>query len=131
MIFFCVFTPSLYAKVLGSHVLVIEIDENQHGSYDCSCDNKRLMELSQDIRHRPLVFIRFNPDGYINSHNENIRSCWTPNKQNGILYISCMKNVEWNNRLSLLQNQIDYWLQHIPNKTVEVIQLFYDGMLPT
>ena len=116
---------------LGSHVLVIEIDENQHGSYDCSCDNKRLMELSQDIRHRPLVFIRFNPDSYINSQNEHIRSCWTPNKQNGILYISSMKKCEWEYRLSLLKTQIDYWLQHVPEKMVEVIQLFYDGMLPT
>jgi len=116
---------------LGSHVLVVEIDENQHGSYDCSCDNKRLMELSQDIRHRPLVFIRFNPDGYNNSHNENIRSCWIPNKQNGILYVPKTKMCEWENRLSLLQTQIDYWVRNVPDKMVEVIQLFYDGMLPT
>ena len=116
---------------LGSHVLVVEIDENQHGSYDCSCDNKRLMELSQDIRHRPLVFIRFNPDSYINSQNEHIRSCWSPNKKNGILYVSSLKKCEWEHRLSLLKSQIDYWLINIPQKMVEVIQLFYDGMLPT
>ena len=26
------------------------------------------MELSQDLQHRPIVFIRFNPDSYINQN---------------------------------------------------------------
>jgi len=45
---------------LGTHILIVEIDENAHAVYDCSCENKRLMELSQDVGHRPIVFIRFN-----------------------------------------------------------------------
>ena len=36
--------------------------------------NNRLMELSQDVGFRPIVFIRFNPDGY------KITSCWYINK---------------------------------------------------
>ncbi len=32
---------------LGYQVLIIEIDENQHIDYDCSCENKRIMEISQ------------------------------------------------------------------------------------
>ena len=36
--------------------------------------NKRLMELSQDVGFRPIVFIRFNQDGY------KITSCWYINK---------------------------------------------------
>ena len=47
---------------LGYQVIIIEVDENQHTDYDCSCENKRLMELSQDVGHRPIIFIRFNPD---------------------------------------------------------------------
>jgi hypothetical protein len=50
---------------LGSHVFIVEIDENKHTEYDCSCENKRLMELSKDVNHRSIVFIRFNPDEYI------------------------------------------------------------------
>jgi hypothetical protein len=46
----------------GSHVIIVEIDENKHSEYDCSCENKRLMQLSQDLNHIPIVFIRFNPD---------------------------------------------------------------------
>jgi hypothetical protein len=46
---------------LGFQVIIIEVDENQHQGYENICENKRLMELSQDIAHRPMVFIRFNP----------------------------------------------------------------------
>ena len=47
---------------LGYQIIIVEIDENQHTDYDCSCENKRIMELSQDLGHRPIIFIRFNPD---------------------------------------------------------------------
>ena len=40
-------------------IVIIEVDENQHTDYDCSCENKRVMELSQDLGHRPIIFIRF------------------------------------------------------------------------
>ena len=42
----------------GTHFLIVEIDENKHSSYDCSCENKRIMILSQDIGHRPITFIK-------------------------------------------------------------------------
>lgn len=116
---------------LGSHVLIVEVDENQHMDYDCSCENKRLMEISRDIGHRPLVFIRFNPDVYFDNKNNKITSCWKPNKQNGVLYIPKDKQIEWNTRLSLLKKQIEYWIENKTYKTIEVIQLFYDGMLST
>jgi hypothetical protein len=45
-------------------IIIIEVDESQHIDYDCSCQNKRIMELSQDLGHRPIIFIRFNPDDY-------------------------------------------------------------------
>lgn len=113
---------------MGKHVIIIEIDENQHMNYDCSCENKRLMEISQDVGHRPIVFIRFNPDDYIDSNGQKIKSCWIPNKSNGLLYIPKTKEVEWNNRLDILKNQIQYWLYNKTEKTIEIIQLFYDKM---
>ena len=116
---------------LGTHILIVEIDENQHTNYDCSCDNKRLMEISRDIGHRPLIFIRFNPDEYLDSNNTKIKSCWKPNKQSGVLYVDKNKIKEWNSRLSLLQNQVQYWIQNKPDKMIEIVQLFYDGMMPT
>ena len=109
---------------LGYQIIIVEVDENQHSKYDCSCENKRLMELSQDLGHRPIIFIRFNPDDYININNERIRSCWSITKITGIVKIEYKK--EWNNRLECLKEQIKYWTQpeNKTDKTVEIIQLF-------
>jgi len=111
---------------LGYQVLIIEIDENQHNNYDCSCENKRLMELSQDVNHRPIIFIRFNPDDYLDN-NKNITSCWSINR-NGICVVKKSKKKEWNERLNILKDNVKYWIneEHKTDKTIEVIELFYD-----
>jgi hypothetical protein len=107
-------------------VVIVEIDENQHIDYDCSCENKRIMELSQDLGHRPIVFIRFNPDEYT-ENGKNITSCWGQNT-NGICVVKKSKENEWARRLSTLSEHIHYWVnpENITNKTIEIIQLFYD-----
>ena len=107
-------------------IIIIEVDENQHIDYDCSCENKRIMELSQDMGHRPIVFIRFNPDDY-EKDGKNITSCWGQDKK-GICIVKKSKNTEWSERLSILKETIDYWITpaNITNKIVETIQLFYD-----
>ena len=111
---------------LGYQIIIIEIDENKHTDYDCSCENKRIMELSQDLGHRPLVFIRFNPDDY-EKDGKKITSCWS-NNQKGVCVVKKTKKVEWVERLEALENQIKYWInpENTTNKTIETIQLFYD-----
>lgn len=120
--------PDLFCD-LGYQVIIVEVDENQHTDYDCSCENKRIMQLSQDVEHRPIVFIRFNPDDYINLNNEKITSCWGTTPTTGILKIKNNKNDEWKSRLNVLKMQIEYWIneENKTEKTIEVIQLFYDG----
>ena len=112
---------------LGYQVVIIEIDENQHIDYDCSCENKRLMQLSQDVGHRPVIFIRFNPDKYTMSNGKSITSCWGNNKL-GLARIKPSKVKEWNERLVALKNMVQYWLspENISEKTVQVIEFFYD-----
>jgi len=114
---------------LGYQVIIVEIDENQHTDYDCSCENKRIMQLSQDVGHRPIVFIRFNPDDYISCNNEKITSCWSLTPKTGILKIKSNKKDEWNERLNSLKSQIEYWCNETnkTEKTIEIVQLFYDG----
>ena len=111
---------------LGYQIIIIEIDENQHINYDCSCENKRIMELSQDLAHRPIIFIRFNPDDYLQEENT-VSSCWGNTKQ-GVCVVKKTKQKEWTERLTTLEQQIDYWVnpENITDKTIEIIQLFYD-----
>jgi hypothetical protein len=108
---------------LGYQILIIEVDENQHRQYEDICENKRMMILSQDVNHRPIVFIRFNPDKYINEENKAISSCFSVT-QKGVLKVNIKKN--WNNRLEILKDNIDYWIEKETNKTIELVQLFYD-----
>ena len=111
---------------LGYQILIIEIDENQHLGYDTSCEHRRIMEISRDSSHRPIVFIRFNPDNY-NIRGKNITSCWGPNG-NGICTVKESKKKEWTHRLESLETQIQYWIQpeNKTDKTVEIVELFYD-----
>lgn len=114
---------------LGYHVVIVEIDENQHKSYECSCDNKRIMELSQDVGHRPIVFIRFNPDDYVDQEGKNVKSCWSITKQTGIIKIG--NPTDWKTRMENLSNQIKYWTnpENTSEKTVEIVELYYDQNL--
>jgi hypothetical protein len=114
--------PDLFLD-LGFQVIIIEVDENQHIDYDCTCENKRLMELSKDINHRNLVFIRFNPDDYLDLNKKKIKSCWKLDN-NGIIKIS--NELEWNIRLSNLADQLKYWINNKTDKMIEVIQLYYN-----
>jgi len=113
---------------LGYQVIIVEIDENMHNVYDCSCENKRLMELSQDVNHRPIVMIRFNSDGYTNSNGKKLNSPWAPLKT-GILTVKKNRQEEWEERLETLKDQIKYWSdpENKIDKTLEVVQLYYDG----
>jgi hypothetical protein len=104
-----------------THIVIIECDENQHR--DTSCENKRTMELFQDFGNRPIVFIRFNPDKYINKNGEKIPSSFKIHKG---LDVPIRDKKEWENRLELLNKQINYWLRNLPNKELTYEYLFYD-----
>ena len=115
--------PDLFLD-MGSHIIIVEVDENQHNDYDCSCEHKRLMEISQDVGHRSIVFIRFNPDSYTNPDGVLVKSCWKLNKI-GVMLISKSKEKEWVERINSLKAQIQYWIDNPTEKTIEIIELFY------
>lgn len=45
-------------------VIFVEVDENQHRSYDASCECARLSEIVGDCFGQCVTFIRFNPDKF-------------------------------------------------------------------
>jgi hypothetical protein len=81
------------------------------------------MEISQDLQHRPIVCIRFNPDSY-KDINCKVKSCWKMNKM-GIMQVEKNKRDEWDYRIFCLIEQINYWIHNYTEKTIEIIQLFY------
>jgi hypothetical protein len=109
---------------MGSHVIIVEVDEKEHEDYDCSCEHKRMMLLWLDLQQRPVVFIRFNPDKYIDEHGKTVASCWRVNGQ-GVLSVAPKKMKEWQERIDCLKSQVQYWIDHSTDKTVETIELFY------
>ena len=112
---------------LGSHILIIECDENKHKHGNYICENKRIMELSQDFSenniHRPIVVIRFNPDSYVDYNNQKIESCWKAGKDD-ILRINNKEN--WDLRLNELLETTYHYIANQPIKDVTFEYLFYD-----
>jgi hypothetical protein len=107
---------------LGSHIIIVEVDENKHSSYDCTCEHRRLMEISRDLQHRPIVLIRFNPDGYTNQCGLKVQSCW---KQDGHGY-SVIRNKEmWEMRITRLKEEIEYWIENKSDKMIEIVEMYY------
>ncbi len=111
---------------LGYLVINIEIDENQHKSYEEICENKRLMLISKDIQHRNLVLIRFNPDGYTLNNDKHL-SCWNIGKD-GLCTLKKTYQKEWNLRLKKLEDTINYWTnpKNTTDKMITVEYLFFD-----
>ena len=106
----------------GSHVIVIEIDEFQHRN--TLCEEKRTMEIIQDLQYKNTIFIRFNPDDYVDENNIKIASCWKINKI-GIMTITKGKEKEWNLRLEKLIDTIQFHINNVPLKIVDIVKLFY------
>lgn len=113
--------PDMFKDCI-THSIIIEVDEEQHKSYPC--ENKRMMLLFQDLAERPIVFIRFNPDNYVDKNGNKINSCFKIHKRNGILIIEDKKI--WNIRLNELKNKIEYYINNIPEKEVTIEYLFYN-----
>jgi hypothetical protein len=102
-----------HRKLIGNTLLCIETDENQHKYYRDNNENIRYDDLFM-IHGGKFIFIRFNPDKYINSKGETI---------NTLLF----------KRLSVLGNEIKKQIVRINNEEnkelVEIIRLFYDEKL--
>ena len=47
----------------GTHVVVLEVDEDQHGARNEACECTRMVNISQAFA-RPTHFVRYNPDRY-------------------------------------------------------------------
>jgi len=102
----------------GSHCLMIEVDENRHVNY--TCEEKRMVELYEDIGFRKIVFLRFNPDGYtLGSKKYTSPFHYT---KSGILQIH---KDEMDRRIEELIIKINCYKDSEPLEQLTVERLFY------
>ena len=89
-----------------SFFLVLEIDERQHSTLDCQCEQGRMVMIQQSFGGASVVFIRYNPDSY---------------RANGKLYKSS------NKREITLLDLIGMVSQAEIKHSLLICHLFYDG----
>jgi hypothetical protein len=114
--------PDIYIDML-THIIIIEIDENQHRNYDNTCEIAKINELFTDFGDRSIIFIRFNPDDYI-KNDIKFQSSFKYHETLGIPMIR--DNEEWNNRLQILKQCIQNHIEIIPTETT-FEYLYYDS----
>lgn len=110
--------PDIRVELL-THSIILECDENQHSS--AQCEEKRMMELFQDLGNRPLIMIRFNPDAY-SKDDEKFQGCFN-SSENGLV----LNKNEWEKRIAQLIPIIKKHVLEVPSKEITVEYLFYSN----
>ncbi len=104
---------------LDDYNIIIEIDENQHNATGYSCENKRMMEIFQDLGNSPLTVIRFNPDKFAKE-----QSLFKTTKTTGKL---CIRNQKkYDAELAKLVEVIKFHIATRPDSEINSVLLRYD-----
>jgi hypothetical protein len=91
-----------------THVIIIEVDENQHKGYACECEQIRMINLTQAFCGLPVFWIRYNPDVFK-----------LPNEKKS--------KISQSNREEHLLDWINFASTHISTHLGKVVYLFFDG----
>ena len=96
--------------MIDGTLLAIETDEYQHKSYDQEDEDDRYNDIL--MHHSRAVFIRFNPDSYIDDRGKR-------------------RNPEFDERLEVLGEEIMNQVSRIRcgenHEVIDIVKLFYDG----
>lgn len=92
---------------MPGHVVVLEVDEQQHAYPGYSCENKRMLDIWNSYGGMPVVMIRMNPDAF---------------KLEGTT-----RKVSWEKRLQLLKDTLKKHLASPGQHLFAVHRLFYDN----
>jgi hypothetical protein len=104
-----------------THTVIIEIDEDQHRSYEEQCENKRIMEIFRDLGSRPLIVIRLNPDGYT-CDGERFGGAFTRTKVDNHLKVN---DAIFVHRLERLLKEVASAITHVPIREISIVELFF------
>jgi hypothetical protein len=92
-----------------THYLVLEVDEHQHMSYPCVCEQTRMVNMVQSLGTR-TIFVRYNPDSFKD-------------------HLGKTSNPGFNTRTRLLHEKLRWYMNpHVDFPAfASVLYLFYDG----
>lgn len=99
-----------------SHIVILEVDENQHSSYSCECEVSRMINIAQALSGMPVHFLRYNPDTY-RRPDQKMREQHEPETKRHQILLEYL-------RATLKTSPVEQgaWIQ--------VTYLFYDDYLP-
>lgn len=131
--------------VLGrTRLLIVEIDEHSHNTYDCAKEREREAIIAKHAPKGAIIhLIRFNPDEYDDPvTGVRVPSCFKPSKELGLMAVNPARQADWDARLAKLKEVIDEIVAHkhediaVPECLLEddryghviPIELFYDNV---
>lgn len=82
---------------VGTHVVFVEVDEEQHNSYKCKIDggeDRRMFEIFQSLGGKACIFIRYNPDTF-RDNNGNVVKILESRRQDLLVkwILRCLKSI--------------------------------------
>lgn len=104
---------------LETHGLIVEVDEYQHKRYNKEAERIRTTQIQLDA-NKPVVFLRFNPDGYIDNNNVWQKTCFSDRG------VAKTKQNEWEQRMDILMTRMIAFKYFIPEQSVTEEFLFFD-----
>jgi hypothetical protein len=108
---------------MSSHAIVVEIDENQHARYDVVAEKVRIETIQKDVG-TPVVFIRFNPDTYVNGDGKKHDPCWKFDASG--LYFAHNRE-DWTTRLKTLRATLLRHMSQAPSDLISEVNLFFSN----
>lgn len=110
---------------LENYSIIIEIDEYQHSNYEDIYEKERMNIIHNILSHK-TIFIRFNPDSYLDENYNRIKSPWVYYRRELKLCSDKKISEEWNNRLNNLKDKIDYYINNEPKEEFTEVYLYYN-----
>jgi len=112
--------PDFCIDVL-SHVVILECDENKHARELPECRQQRAWRIPDSFGGRPVVFLRFNPDRFVDKQGAVHPSCFALKR--GVLTLA--RETAWLKRLGLVEARLRYHLCTVPDAHIVEEFLFY------
>tara|TARA_X000001036_G_scaffold225787_1_gene211257 strand:- start:163 stop:1017 length:855 start_codon:yes stop_codon:yes gene_type:complete len=122
----------------GRRVLIVEVDENSHESYECAKEReKEAIAVLHAGAGSTVVVLRFNPDDYTDFLGVKWPKCFKFNDQSGTVVVDPAQRQQWEHRIAVLLWKISVYVDEahedymhevpapLPGYAAHMEELFY------